>query len=86
MSARAYRPKPAVVTGRRIERADAVRLRGKTEARKKHDHLHQAEGLTWCWCNCPDCWQVYPTRYDGVRPTGRCICRQCPCYVLIGEM
>jgi hypothetical protein len=64
----------------------SARLRGKTEARKKHDRMHDFGRFTCCWCLCPDCWQHYATRHNEVRPTGRCICRQCPCYQLIKAM
>jgi hypothetical protein len=77
MTARTYKPSPAVVTGRRIDRADAIAARARTEKRKKHDALHDFGLYTSCHCRCPDCWQPYQSA------GGRCICRECPCYVLL---
>lgn len=39
----------------------------------RHDKLHMAKGLTYCWCMCPRCW----LKYGG--GGGICCCRQCPC-------
>ena len=39
----------------------------------KHDRLHMAEGLRFCWCLCQRCFMRYA---DG---SGICICRECPC-------
>jgi hypothetical protein len=39
----------------------------------KHDRLHMAEGLRFCWCLCQRCFLRYA---DG---NGICICRECPC-------
>lgn len=40
----------------------------------KHDTLHMADGLHYCWCNCPKCFLR-----TGDNSKGVCICRQCPC-------
>lgn len=40
----------------------------------KHDSLHMAEGLAYCWCNCPKCFLSYAGDHGGI-----CICRECPC-------
>ena len=38
----------------------------------KHDRLHMAEGMRFCWCICQRCFLKYATG-------GICICRECPC-------
>lgn len=40
----------------------------------KHDNLHMAQGLTYCWCNCPRCFLRYSGDSGGI-----CACRECPC-------
>lgn len=40
----------------------------------KHDTLHMADGLQFCWCNCQKC---FAKTADGSK--GVCICRECPC-------
>jgi hypothetical protein len=38
----------------------------------KHDTLHMAGGMRFCWCMCQRCFMRYTTG-------GICICRECPC-------
>jgi hypothetical protein len=38
----------------------------------KHDSLHMAEGMRFCWCMCQRCFMKYTIG-------GICICRECPC-------
>ena len=74
MSAK-WRPKPAEVQAGRIARADTGRRSGAPKPAGGHDGLHNFALYRACHCVCPGCWQWYETG-------GRCICRQCPCYVL----
>lgn len=40
----------------------------------KHDSLHMAQGLKYCWCMCPKCFLKYGDGNGGI-----CSCRECPC-------
>lgn len=45
----------------------------------KHDSLHMAEGLRFCWCMCQRCFMRYGATTKEGKATGICICRECPC-------